>query len=99
MKLLHAFVSISLPLIALSACDSKSSSSNQPASTPSAASSPSAVSPADDHPKTVSGTGPGEGGTAIGGMVGGQDKSGATAGDAPATTGGDGSAHAGSSPK
>jgi hypothetical protein len=82
--------------VVVAACD-KAPAPAAPPAVPAAAASPnpaaSAIVPHDGGtlPKTPGATGAAEGSTAIGGVVGGQDK-GATKGGAPAPTGGDGAA-------
>ncbi len=89
MNTFHAFAGLAAALLVLSACDSKSPESSAPAtsSTATTVNTP----PPGTIPEAVPGTGPGEGGTAIGGVVSNQDGSGASNSDAPASTGGDGS--------
>jgi len=81
MKLLFIRASLAVALVALSACDRKSESpapSIPNAGAPASSSATSTITPQSaDTPTASPGTGPAEGGTAIGGMVGGQDKGGA----------------------
>lgn len=82
--------------LTLSACDKKSepasSGANAPATATDNSSATSTVTPhTGASADAASGKGPAEAGTAIGGMVGNQEKGGAKDGGAPAKTGGDGS--------
>ena len=94
MNLPLTFSCVTLALIALSACD-RNSPSAPPSPTlnsPAAGQAAPAVTPqSGNETSTKSGSGPAEGGTAIGGMVGNLEKDGAKSGGAPASTGGDGS--------
>ena len=82
--------------VALAACDkapATAPASPAPVVSPTPNAAASAIVPHDGGalPKTPGATGAAEGSTAIGGVVGGQDK-GAAKGGAPAPTGGDGAA-------
>ncbi|MDQ7970742.1 MAG: hypothetical protein REI95_14000 [Oxalicibacterium faecigallinarum] len=90
MNKLYTYTSLVLALFALAACDSKSPASTPPAAD--AASSSNSITPAPSTlPDAVPGSGPADGGTAIGGVSSThQDDEGASKSDSPASTGGDG---------
>ena len=85
-----------LLVLSLSACEKKAEAPTPSTSADSAATGTSSTSPtatvtphSGDLAPSSSAKGPSEAGTAIGGMVGEQEKGGAKEGGAPAKTGGD----------
>jgi hypothetical protein len=76
--------------LALSACKRPAETPPKPATeAPAAPAAGVAPEPSEGH-VAVPATGPGEGGTAVGGVVANQDAGGAAKGNTPAPTGGDG---------
>ena len=99
-NLLLALVGPAIAALTLTACDRGTPSSTAPSSpsqsqspAPSTSGPPAGIKPhSDELPTSKSPSGPADGATAIGGMVGGKQDGGAAKGGAPAPTGGDGAA-------